>query len=190
MPVPDNPSGGAVSAGPVTADELLAMSEGCRELVRGEVIEMTPAGETHGDVEFNILLALGHFVKRHKLGKVYPGDTGFLLESDPDTVRAPDVAFVRRDRLVRTRKYFPGAPDLAVEVISPNDTPSELADRADMWLAHGTQEVWVVDPSRRTLKVHRAGQATRILTEQDDLSGGDLVPGFNLAVGEIFPSIE
>ena len=102
----------------VTADELLAMGEGRRELIYGEVIEMAPAGEEHGFVELRIASRIVYFVEANKLGRVYPGDTGFLLATDPDLVRVPDVALVKRERVVRTRKYYPGAPDLAWESVS------------------------------------------------------------------------
>ncbi len=172
-----------------TADELLAMGEGRRELIYGEVIEMAPTGFGHGCVEDDIGYYLTHFVKANGMGVVCTGDTGFLLASDPDLVRAPDVAFVRRERVVRTHKYFPGAPDLAVEVISPGDSYSEVNEKVAMWLAHGTVEVWVVDPRRQTVQVFRQGTEVT-LNKDDEIDGGDLLPGFRLPLENIFPADE
>ena len=173
----------------VTADELLAMGEGRRELIYGEVIEMAPAGEEHGYIEIDISHYLYSFVKANRLGRVYPSDTGFLLSTDPDLVRAPDVAFVRRERVVRTAKYYPGAPDLAVEVVSPGDSYSDVNEKVKMWLEHGTKEVWVVDPRRQTVQVCKQGSDVT-LKRGDEIDGGDLLPGFRLPLGNIFPADE
>ena len=175
----------------VTADELLAMGEGRRELIYGEVIEMAPAGEEHGYVEGDIYHYLSIHVKANGLGRIYPSDTGFLLATDPDLVRVPDVAFVRRERIVRTPKYYPGAPDLAVEVVSPGDSYSDVNEKVKMWLEHGTMEVWVVDPRRQTVQVfkHRKG-ADVTLSKGDEIDGDDLLPGFRLPLENIFPADE
>ena len=165
------------------------MGEGRRELIYGEVIEMAPAGEEHGYVEHEIDVYLGVYVKANDLGRVYPGDTGFLLASDPDLVRVPDVAFVRRERVVRTPKYYPGAPDLAVEVVSPGDSYSDVNEKVKMWLEHGTVEVWVVDPRRKTVQVFKQGTDVT-LNKGDEIDGGDLLPGFRLPLGKIFPADE
>ena len=128
-------------------------------------------------------------MKAKDLGIVCTGDTGFLLATDPDLVRAPDVGFVKRERVVRTHKYFPGAPDLAVEVISPGDSYSEVNEKVAMWLAHGTEEVWVADPRRQTVQVFRKGTEVT-LNKDDEIDGGDLLPGFRLPLGKIFPADE
>ncbi len=173
----------------VTADELLAMGEGRRELIYGEVIEMAPTGFGHGRIEHEIDLHLGVFVQANGLGVICTGDTGFLLATDPDLVRAPDVAFVRRERVVQTHKYYPGAPDLAVEVVSPGDSYTEVREKVEMWLAHGTVEVWVADPLRMTVQVFRKGTEVT-LNKGDEIDGGDLLPGFRLPLANIFPADE
>lgn len=175
----------------MTADELLSLpNDGMRhELVRGELRTMPPGGWDHGDETSVFDGSLGPFVRLHRLGRVVTGDTGFRLTTDPDTVRAPDVAFVRRDRLPpggSLRGYFPGAPDLAVEVISPNDLYTEVDEKVGEWLEHGALLVFVVNPRRRTVAVHRPGQPVRILTVDDTLDGEDVVPGWTLAVRELF----
>ena len=173
----------------VTADELLAMGEGRRELIYGEVIEMAPTGMEHAYFENEIALHLTIFVKAHGLGKVYTGEAGFVLATDPDLVRAPDVAFIRRERVVRTRKYYRGAPDLAVEVVSPGDSYSDVNEKVKMWLEHGTKEVWVVDERRETVQVYKQGSDVT-LKKGDEIDGGDLLPGFRLPLEEIFPADE
>ena len=173
----------------VTADELLAMGEGRRELIYGEVIEMAPTGMEHAYFEHEISRLLGNFVKANDLGKVYSGEAGFLLATNPDLVRAPDVAFIKRERVVRTRKYYPGAPDLAVEVVSPGDSYSDVNEKVKMWLEHGTVEVWVVDERRETVQVCKQGSDVT-LKRGDEIDGGDLLPGFRLPLENIFPADE
>ncbi len=173
----------------ITADELLLMGEGRRELIRGEVIELMPPGERHGKVAGRLFRHMSNYVAEHKLGEAYT-ETGFLLKRDPDTVRAPDAAFVARERVIETEKYAPLAPDLAVEVKSPSDTYEELQAKARFWLDHGVRMVWVALPETRVVEVHEKGQAkgkTPVqLSESDTISGGDVLPGFRLAVRECF----
>ena len=127
--------------------------------------------------------------KANGLGKTYAAETGFRLESGPDHVRAPDAAFVRRDRAEEAREapgFFPGPPDVAVEVISPTDRYTEVEENVADWLAAGTLAVIVVDPRRRTVKVHRSPTDVVALTESDVLSVGEVVPGWQMAVRDIF----
>jgi Uma2 family endonuclease len=173
----------------MTADELLLLPDDRQrhELVRGELRTMAPPGEEHGWLTANLIAPLAQHVRARGLGRVY-GELGCKLESDPDTVLAPDVAFIRQERLSTAPQpsYWSGAPDLVVEVISPNDLYSEVDDKVDTWLAHGTRMVLVVNPRRRTLLVHRPGKPPRLLTEQDTLDGEDVVPEWRLTVREIF----
>ena len=180
-----------VNTGLMTADDLWQLpDDGMRhELVRGELRTMAPTGWGHGDHTSVFDGSLGAYVRANKLGRVVTGEVGFRLSVDPDTVRAPDVAFVSRERLIRIGKpqtFFPGPPDLAVEVVSPNDLYTEVEEKVGEWLEHGTQLVFVVNPRRQTVAVHRPGQPVRILGVNDELSGEDVVPGWTMPLRELF----
>jgi Uma2 family endonuclease len=174
----------------MTAEELLRLpDDGMRhELIYGELTTMSPAGPRHGRVAMRFGTRLDSFVEREQLGAVYAADTGFWLARDPDLVRAPDVAFVRQERLATEdeRGYFPGPPDLAVEVVLPNDRPGEIAEKVAMWLAYGTRMVIVVYPRTRTARIHRPGEPPRDLSETDTIAGADVVPGWTLPLRELF----
>lgn len=172
----------------VTADDLLRMPQDERcELIAGEVVMMTPAGYQHNTTMGRITRLLLTHAEKEGLGDVAPGDLGFVISHDPDTVRCPDVAFVRRDRRPQSPEgFFPGAPDLAVEVVSPNDRVKEVNDKARAWLDAGTTLVWVVWPDTRSVTVHRPGQKPAILHEQDAITGEDALPGFQCTVAEFF----
>ena len=175
----------------VTAEELLDMpNDGFRyELIKGELKKMPPAGHVHGEYAMLIGGSLMMHVKANRLGKVYAAETGFKLESDPDHIRAPDAAFVRRERAEAAREtpgFFPGAPDVAVEVISPSDRYTEVEEKVADWLDAGTLAVIVVDPRRRTVKVHRSHTDAAVLTEADVLGVSDAVPGWQMPVRDIF----
>ena len=173
-----------------TADQLLAASKDLDpcELVRGEVIMMTPAGEEHSQVEGNIFLALGAYVRAKGLGRIYTGDAGFLLEENPDTVRAPDVAFVQSSRTSAQphKGYFPGPPDLAVEVRSSDDRPKGIAAKIEDYLRLGVLVVWDVDPGKRTVTIHQADSEPRACGEEDLLTEPALLPGFEMVVSDAF----
>jgi Uma2 family endonuclease len=175
----------------MTAEDLWRMKpDGMRhELVRGELTTMAPAGGEHGAISMTLAVRLGQFVLDRKLGTVFNADTGFILGRDPDTVRAPDAAFVRSDRLPRGRipeKFVPMAPDLVVEVISPGDSYEEVDQKVADWLAAGTSVVWLVNPRRKTIAVHRSGGQTTRLAVDDILEAPDLLPGFRLPVADVF----
>lgn len=173
----------------ITADELLKMGDiGRCELVYGELIMMSPAGAEDGMVVVRFGRFLDEFVAEHRLGVVFGAETGFKIHTDPDTVRAPDASFVRRDRIKGklTRKFYPGVPDLAVEVISPDDTRREMAEKVNMWLVHGTQTVWVADPAKMAITIHRVGQKPLTRGVGDVIDDEPLLPGFVLQVSKIF----
>ena len=175
----------------MTAEELLEMpDDGFRyELVRGELVKMPPAGHMSSFREMLIGSHLTVYVRENRLGRAYGASGGFRLESDPDTVLAPDAAFVRQERVEAVGDgdgYFPGAPDLAVEVISPSDRYTEVDEKVAEWLAAGTSMVVVVNPRNRTVRVHRPTTDSVLLTEEDTLDGGDVVPGWEMPVADIF----
>lgn len=174
-----------------TANELFEMPhDGFRyELVKGELRKMSPSGWEHGLVVVNITLLLGRHVKINNLGACSGAETGFKIASDPDTVRAPDLAFVSRERIPEgdpTKRFFVGAPDLVVEVLSPGDSYTEVEEKAEEWLAAGARAVWVLNPKRRGVSVYRSLTDVTRLSEGDELDGGEVVPGFRCKVSEIF----
>ncbi len=172
-----------------TAEQLLHVPGlGRCELLRGALVMMSPAGLEHGRVVGRIHARLGPFVEQHSLGITAGAETGFLIGRDPDTVRAPDVAFIRADRVPDRPNpgFFEGAPDLAIEVLSPGDRASEVLAKVRDWLQAGCRAVWVVDPATRTVHDHGGTSQLTILGESDELSGGDVVPGFRVRVGEVF----
>jgi Uma2 family endonuclease len=181
----------AVTATPVrTADELLYMpDDGMRhELVRGELRTMTPAGAEHGRLAARAARLLDTHVEGNGSGVTFGAETGFVLASDPDTVRAPDAAFVskkRAEEVGRTEKYWPGTPDFAVEIVSPNDTFHEVQDKALEWLAAGTIVVLVLDPPKRTATVYR-GHGAHVYGAEGTLDLSDAVPDFHVTVAELF----
>jgi Uma2 family endonuclease len=175
---------------PITTAEQLweAPDLGPCELVRGELIMMTPAGYEHGRICGNLCFLLRRFVSQHRLGEVVTGEPGFVIARDPDTVRAPDVAFVRAERVppAGSRGFFQGAPDLAVEVLSPTDRAGEVLAKVRDWLASGSLAVWVVDPRTQTVSVYHGRSEVTILSAGDTLGGGEVLPGFSLPVAEVF----
>ncbi len=171
------------------AEQLLAAGDlGPCELVRGELVMMTPAGFEHGRISSRINARLARFAEERSLGMVTAGDSGFLIARDPDTVRAPDAAFIAMHRIPAETAagFFPGAPDLAVEVVSPNDRASELLAKVQDWLEAGCQIVWVVDPALRTISVYRRDGEVSLLRAADVLTGEGVLPEFVVAVAEIF----
>jgi len=175
----------------MTADELWRLpDDGQRhELVAGELRTMAPSGSQHGRVTVRVTVPLGQYVEAHELGVVFGAETGFWIAEKPDTVRAPDVAFVRRERAEAVGDvtgYWPGAPDLGVEVISPSDLYTEVDEKVAMWLERGARMVLVVNPRRRTIAVHRPGGQVRLLAESDEIDGEDVVPGWKLPVRALF----
>lgn len=176
---------------PTTADELLAMPDDgfCYELVKGELIRMSPPGAEHGSVTMRVAVPLYQHVNEHNLGVVYAAETGFKLYADPDTVRAPDVAFVSRARSEKAgnvQGYWVGAPDLAVEVLSPHDRPRKVDEKVANWLEAGARMVWIVNSKSRTVTVCRPLTDVIVLSGHDTLDGGDVVPGFQVAIADIF----
>jgi Uma2 family endonuclease len=172
-----------------TASELFEMPhDGFRyELVKGELRRMSPAGTEHGAVVWNLSGLLAPHVK--VIGQGFGAETGFKIASDPDTVRAADIAFVRRERIPEAgipKNFWELAPDLVVEVISPGDTYSEVQEKVEDWLNAGVGAVWVVDSKRKCVTLYRSMPNVTRLSEGDELDGGEVVPGFRCKVSEIF----
>jgi Uma2 family endonuclease len=171
---------GMASAAKLTADELLRLNvpDKRSELVRGVLVVREPAGYRHGEVAYRMAKAIGDHVDRHDLGRVFAAETGFTLFTDPDTVRAADVAFIRKARLPDPSPtgFARLAPDLAVEVLSPDDRPGDVLAKVADWLRAGCQLVWVVDPVRRHARVYRADGSESLLAEDGVLEGEDILP--------------
>lgn len=175
----------------MTAEQLMRLpSRGKRyELKRGELLMMTPAGALHGRVVMALGVLLHVYASQHKLGQVFAAETGFKIHVDPDTVRAPDIAFVAQERIPPTgvpSGYWELAPDLVVEVVSPNDSAADVQDKIEEWLNAGVRRVWVVYPDTQTIHVYRSLKEVNVLKSGDRLDGEDLLPGFSCAVEEIF----
>lgn len=176
---------------PMTAADLLKMPEDDYryELVRGELIKMSKPGYRHGKIAGKFW-KLGQYVEENNLGVFCAAETGFQLEHKPDTVRAPDVAFISRERIEQIGEpeegYWQGAPDLAVEVISPNDTYTEVEDKVFKWLTTGARMIIVVNPRNHTVAIYRPDKPPVRLTEDEVLEGGEVVPGWTMPVRDLF----
>jgi Uma2 family endonuclease len=175
---------------PLTAEELLARRDlGRAELVRGELVMMSPSGGRHGKLTATVAFILRGYAAPRGLGEVCGAETGFLVGRNPDTVRAPDAAFVAAARVPAggaPDSYWPFAPDLAVEIVSPNDRWVDVEEKVRMWLESGTRFVWVVDPRGLEVHVHRPGAAVVKLRGDDSLDGGDVICGLSVPVRELF----
>lgn len=180
----------ATTTTPISAEQFLAIDEpGSRlELIAGEIRRMSPAGPDHGDIAMQFAWRIAQYVTLNQLGKVYAAETGFILSRNPDTVRAPDVSFVAKARVPagKTRGFFSGPPDLAVEVLSPNDSVGEVGEKVGDWLDADTRVVIVINPSLSDVTLYRSRTDIRVFTGEDRLELPDLVPGWSISVAEIF----
>ena len=176
----------------VTADELLQLPTGMGkryELVLGELRVMSPSSWQHGKVTGRLHGLIWRHVEENDLGVVFGAETGFRLSSDPDTVRAPDIAFIASSRILEqlpASGFWPGAPDLAVEVLSPGDRTGEVDEKIEAWLAAGTIAVWIVDPKLRTVTIYQSESDVDVRAMGETLDGGAVVPGFSCPVAELF----
>jgi Uma2 family endonuclease len=170
----------------MTADELLELDGPYRyELVKGELLTMPLPGAPHGAVTMKLSVLLGNHVYTNNLGVLF-AETGFKLEGDPDTVLGPDISFVLGAQTSSLAQgYYPGPPDLAVEVRLPGDRRAGVERKIALWLSLGAKSVWLVDPRRRTVEVVHSGGERKLLHESDELVD-DTVPDFRVAVAEIF----
>ena len=175
----------------VTGEELFKMGDlGRTELIKGEIVYMSPTGYPHADYEGNFYAALRSFVRQNKLGRVFVGEVGIYTGRNPDTVRAADAAFVSRQRMaqVKSRSYLDVAPELVVEVMSPDDRWHDLMDKLDEYFAIGVQLIWVADPRQQQVYVYRSVTDVQRLSAADTLTGGEVLPGFSVPVADLFAS--
>jgi Uma2 family endonuclease len=176
----------------MTADDLESLPDNGSmryELDEGRLISLSPSASLSAIVALNVGSEMRAFVKQHNLGVCFGSEGGFKLASDPDTVRAPDVSFVRSERIpkdgIPRRGFWPGAPDLAVEVLSPTNRPGEMWRRIGDLLNAGTRLIWVIDPERRTAFVIRPGGETRLIGDDGTLEGEDVLSGFSLPLRDV-----
>ena len=180
----------------ITADELLVMppydenGNQCRfELIRGELKVMSLAKPLHGIICSRLNFKIAGFVEEHDLDEAFGAETGFHVERAPDSVLGPDVAFVSRERLEAVgnlEKYFPFAPDLAIEVLSPGNTRREMEEKVAMYFAAGSRAVWVFNPKKRTAAAYTSPSEVRVFSESERFDGGEVLPGFTLDLAKLF----
>jgi Uma2 family endonuclease len=162
--------------------------DGIYEMIRGEVIQLAPAGMEHSEIEGETFVLLRSFVKERDLGTVWTGDAGFILERDPFTVRSPDVAFVSKARIPAQlqKGFFPGAPDLAVEILFPTDSLKSVEPKVMMYLRAGSGVVWVLNPRDQTLRIYRNGEETQVRGPNDEADAEPALPEFRCPVARLF----
>jgi Uma2 family endonuclease len=175
----------------ITAEEFMNMpdpEDGSRqELLQGVIITMPPPQGRHGVCCMEVARLISNHVKANKLGFTTCNDAGFISERDPDSVRGPDVAFYGHQRVTEIPNgYFEVSPDLAVEVLSPNDADSRVQEKVRHYLKHGVSMVWLVDPRLQIVTVYRHLKRAQTLKESDTLLGEDVLPGFSCGVAEFF----
>jgi Uma2 family endonuclease len=173
-------------------EELFVLGDiGRAELVKGELIRMMPHEYRHGFIEVNFGAVLGIHVDQHKLGRVLSGEIGIYTNHNPDTVRGADVAFISNERLaqVQSQSYLDVAPELIVEIFSPDDSWSEVNEKLEEYLAIGVQVVWVADPRRQQVHVYHSLTEIERLTAEDTLAGGEVLPGFSVPASELFGEV-
>ena len=159
------------------------------ELVRGAIVMMSPSSAGHGVVAARLAAIIGGFVEMHDLGVALAAETGFLVETNPDTVRAPDVAVVLKERVAQVipaRGFARGAPDLAVEVLSPDDSWKATVAKAKMWLQKGARSAWIIDPLKQVAEVHTADGRVRRFTGTGILADEAILPGLAIPMTRLF----
>jgi len=175
----------------MTAEELMNLpDDGFRyELINGELEKMPPPGHPHGRIAFRLAVLVGQFILDNGLGEGFAPETGFQLTWNPDTVLAPDFAFITNERFAKgcnAEGYWQGPPHLAVEVLSPHDRPGKVRKKISQWFGFGVQQVWIVDPKHKTLTVYRSESETTTFSGSDYLEAQDLFPDFRVSLDRIF----
>ncbi len=187
----------AVFMQPVTADNFLEVAnmpeyDDCAiELVEGEIVTMPLPNNQHAETLGELYYLISAFVRQNNLGRTLVGDTGFVLERNPygrDTVRGVDIAFISKERAPEPLppNFMEGAPDLAVEIMSPSNTMADIRRKINQLLQAGCRQVWIVHPDLREVDVHTSDGA-KVYREGDKLTAGDILPGFEIHVADIFP---
>jgi Uma2 family endonuclease len=159
------------------------------ELIDGELVRREPVGGRHGALQARVARRIGTFVEADRLGEVFGSDTIYVFPGAPERGLRPDASFVRADRLPQGAEFdkpLTVTPDLVVEVVSPNDRPGTIDEKLETYQRAGVPLIWVFWPRRRTISVYAAGQPVRELTEGDELDGGEVLPGFRVAVADLF----
>jgi Uma2 family endonuclease len=177
----------------VTAEELFSMPPDEHfELIQGELKEKMPTGDEHGSLTFALSLEIGWFVRENRLGRCWAAETGFLVARDPDTVLAPDFAFLRAENVPAemTRGYVRAVPDLVLETRSPNDRRREVTEKVQEWLDAGVSMVLELNPMKSILTVYRPGTEPLALGPEDSFDGGEVLPGFSLPLNTLLSSPE
>ena len=175
----------------MTAEEFMQLpdEDGFRdELINGELIRMPSPGVPHARITVRLGAPLAQFVWDHGLGDVFQNG-GFKLTSNPDTVLAPDISFVTKERLETEpdiERYWPGAPDLAVEVLSPSDRPSMVNKRLGIFFGRGVKQVWMVNPKKSAITIYRSPSDSITFSGSDELEADDILPGFRISLDRIF----
>ncbi len=174
----------------ITADALWQMGSIAEkyELVKGDLVEMTPPGGVHGQLAVRLVVLLQNFVYANKLGEILV-ESGYILATNPDTVRGPDISFLSTEKIPSAgipTGYIKGVPDLVVEIVSPSDTASIMQAKVEDYLTYGTQLVWVIYPRRKTVMIHHPDGTAHTLHQDDTLSGEGVLPGFSCFVNDIF----
>ncbi|HEX9926588.1 MAG TPA: Uma2 family endonuclease [Anaerolineae bacterium] len=173
----------------LTGEELLALGDvGPVELIKGELVDVTPAGHPHSYYEGNVYVALRKFVREHKLGRVLVGEVGIYTRRNPDTVRGADVAYISNERLdqVESQSYLDVAPELIVEILSPHERWVEVMEKLDEYFAIDVLMVWVVDPQRQQIYVYHSPTDVERFTAKEAISGGEVLSGLKIVVAELF----
>lgn len=174
----------------ITAEELWQMGAGGEryELSKGDLVEMTPPGGIHGSTAVELSSLLRDFVKQRNLGKVMV-ESGYLLATNPDTVRGPDISFLSASKIPAEGLpdgYITGAPDLAVEIVSPSDTASIIQEKVQDYLTYGTQLVWVIYPQQKIVVAYYPDGTAKTLHKTDALTGETVLPDFSCRIADIF----
>ena len=174
----------------ITSDDLLDLpKDGFRyEIVRGELRKKMPSGILHALIAGRIAGLLSGFIRQRRLGEILTAEPGFKLSLTPETLRVPDVSFMRMDKFLQIKnldKFYSGAPNLAVEVISPSETFQDEQEKIEDYLASGVEMIWIVRPKQTTITVYRPQHELTVLRIGDSLDGADVIPGFTCSVEDI-----